>query len=141
MIDKIKQVLQDATDLVKEQSTRIGTGAREKTLEVIEDWLQIIPKLQEYGLELKSFALGVAISPSLEVDMLGTHADFSQKRIREIIDENPSNTALKTVMTTIKTTYNLYDRTRAELAEPLIVKIRVRISPEVKVFIGEPLIQ
>ncbi len=141
MLDKLKQVMHEATDLVKEQSSKIGSGAREKTMEIIEDWLKIFPKLQAYGLEIKSFSLGVAISPSLEVDMLGQHTDFSEERIEEILKENPTNTALRTVLTTIRTTYKLHQRTDAALIDPLIVKIRVRISPEVKVFIGEPLIQ
>lgn len=141
MIDKLKQVLQEATDLVKEQSTKLGSGAKEKTYEVIEDWLKIFPKLEAYGLHVKSFALGVAISPSLEVDLLGSHEDFSPDRIREILDENPTNTALRTVLSTIKTTYNLHRQTMAELQEPLIVKVRIKLSPEVKVFLGEPLIQ
>ena len=141
MIDKIVKTLQEAGDSLREQAGHLGTGAKEKTYNLIDDWLKIFPKLEIYGLKVESFALGVAISPSLEVDLRGSHEDFTMERIDEILAQPDSNGALRTVMSTIKTTYNLHRRIYADLQEPLIVKIRVRISPEVKVFLGEPLIQ
>jgi hypothetical protein len=45
------------------------------------------------------------------------------------------------VMNTIKTTYSLHRRIYATLKDPLIVKVKIRISPEIKVFLGEPIIQ
>lgn len=141
MIDKIVKTLQDAGDSLREQASNIGTGAKEKTYTMIEDWLKVFPQLEIYGLKVESFALGVALSPSLEVDLKGAHADFSEKRLEELLAKEENSTALRTVLSTIKTTYSLHRRIYADLQEPLIVKIRVRISPEVKVFIGEPLIQ
>lgn len=141
MIDKIVKGLQDAGESIKEQANMLGSGAKEKTYAVIEDWLQVFPQLEIYGLKVESFAMGVAISPSLEVDLKGSHADFSPQRLEQLLDKKDNSAALRTVLTTIKTTYSLHRRTYADLQEPLIVKVRVRISPEVKVFIGEPLIQ
>ena len=141
MIDKIVKTLQDAGETIREQAGNLGSGAKEKTYSLIDDWLKVFPQLEIYGLKVESFALGVAISPSLEVDLKGSHKDFTAERIDEILASPDSTGALRTVMSTIKTTYNLHRRIYADLQEPLIVKIRVRISPEVKVFIGEPLIQ
>lgn len=141
MIDKIVKTLQDASDTLLEQAGNIGTGAKEKTYAMIEDWLKVFPQLEIYGLKVESFALGVALSPSLEVDLKGTHADFKMERLEELLAKEENSTALRTVLSTIKTTYSLHRRIYADIKEPLIVKIRVRISPEVKVFIGEPLIQ
>ncbi len=141
MIDKIMKTLQDAGDSLREQAGTLGSGAKEKTYKLIDDWLKIFPQLEIYGLKVESFALGVALSPSLEVDLKGSHKDFSMERLDEILDKPDSNGAMRTVISTIKTTYSLHRRIYADLQEPLIVKVRIRISPEVKVFIGEPLIQ
>ena len=73
MIDKIKKALQDATEMVKEQTSSLSEGAKEKTYQLIEEWLQIFPKLEIYGLEVTSFGLSVAISPALEVELVGDH--------------------------------------------------------------------
>ncbi|PSR09358.1 MAG: hypothetical protein DA408_05715 [Bacteroidetes bacterium] len=141
MIDKLLKTFQDAGDTIRDQASNLSTGAKDKAYAVIEDWLQIFPQLKAYGLHVESFALGVALSPSLEVDMKGTHADFSMDKLDEILADEATNTALRSVMSTIRTTYALHRKINAELQEPLIVKIRIKLSPEVKVFIGEPLIQ
>ncbi|MEL7221319.1 MAG: hypothetical protein AAGJ93_08375 [Bacteroidota bacterium] len=142
MIDKLLKTLQEAGGTIKEQAAGLGTGAREKTYAIIEDWLQIFPKLETYGLKVESFALGVAISPSVEVDLKGRHEDFTADKLALIsLDAEKSDAAMRMVISTIKTAYKLHGRISDELPDPLIVKIRIKLSPEVKVFIGEPLIQ
>lgn len=141
MIDKIKQTIKELSETMQEQASSFGTGAKEKSYQIIEDWLQIFPKLEIYKLEITSFSLGVAISPSLEVELLGNHEDFTQERLQQILAENKGNTGISLVFNTIKTAYSLHRKTYAEVKPPLIVKIKIRISPEVRVFIGEPLIQ
>jgi len=141
MFSKIRQTLQDATELLREQAGTIGAGARDKSYQIIEDWMQIFPQLEGYGFEITSFSLSVALSPALEVEMTGKHEDFSEERIAEILKENSRNGALLSVFNTIKTTYNLQKRTHTPIKEPLILKIRIRLSPEIKVYLGEPLIE
>ena len=141
MIDKIVKTIQDAGESIREQAGNLGTGAKEKTYQLIDDWLKVFPQLEIYGLKVESFAMGVALSPSLEVDLKGSHKDFTLERLDEILAKPDSNGALRTVISTIKTTYGLHRRIYADLREPLIVKVRIKLSPEVKVFIGEPLIQ
>lgn len=141
MIDKVLKTLQEAGGTIREQAAGLSSGAKEKTYAIIEDWLQIFPRLEAYGLKVESFALGVAISPSLEVDLRGKHEDFSAEKVAVMGEEAEGDTALRMVISTIKTTYSLHQRISNELPDPLIVKIRIKLSPEVKVFIGEPLIQ
>lgn len=141
MIDKFKQAINEATETLREQATQFGEGAKEKSYKLIEEWLTIFPKLEIYGLEIRSFALSVAISPALEVELVGKHEDFRSERLDEIIQETRKNAALASVFTTIRTTYNLHRRTYANLNDPLVVKIRVRLSPEIKVYLGAPLIE
>lgn len=124
--------------MLRNQATSLKDGAKDKGYQIIEDWLQIFPKLEIYGLEITSFALSVAISPSLDVELRGKNANFSQDRLQQILDENRKSTALTSVFSTIKTAYSLHRRTYATLRDPLIVKIRIRISPEIKVIIGMP---
>jgi hypothetical protein len=118
-----------------------GEGAREKSLKVIEDWLQIFPQLQEYGLEVTSFSMGLAISPSINVELVGKHEDWTDEAIAERIKNHKGETAITMVFTTIRTAYRLQRQTKAPLRDPLILKIIVRISPEVRVVLGEPVLE
>lgn len=141
MIDKIKKALQEATEVIKDQTSNLSEGAKERTYQLIDEWLQIFPKLEIYGLEINSFGLNVGISPALEVELLGAHEKFSTQRVQQILDENKSSAALTSVFTAIKTAYSLHRKTYANLRDPLILKIKVKIAPEINVIIGEPLIQ
>lgn len=141
MIDKIKKALQDAGEVIKDQTSSLSEGAKEKTYQLIDEWLQIFPKLEIYGLEITSFGLHVGISPALEVELVGDHKKFGPERLQQILQENKSSAAMTSVFTTIKTAYGLHRKTYANLRDPLIVKIKVKITPEINVFIGEPLIQ
>ncbi len=138
MIDKLMRSLQEAGDMLRDQASSFKEGAKDKGYQIIEDWLQIFPKLEIYGLEITSFALSVAISPALEVELRGKNANFTQERLQQILDENKGSTAISSVFSTIKTTYSFHRKTYASLRDPLIVKIRIRISPEIKVIIGMP---
>lgn len=141
MIDKFKKTLVQASEIIKEQATTLGDTAKEKSYQIIEDWVEIFPILEEYGLEIKSVGLSVSISPALEVEMRGEHANFPKARIEEILEENkklPGRTAVVSVFSTISTTYNLHRRMNARLHAPLIVKVKVKLSPEINVVIGEP---
>lgn len=141
MLEKILRTLQDASESIVQQASSFGDNAKEKSYQLIDEWLQIFPKLEVYGLEITSLALGVAISPSLEVELKGKHEQFTTEYVQQILDENRSSTAITSVFTTIKTTYALHRKIYATMREPLIVKIRIKLSPEIKVFIGEPIIQ
>lgn len=138
MIDKIKKTLQEASELIKDQANQIGESAKEKTFKIIEEWLEIFPKLEAYGFEITSFSLTLGLSPSVEAELYGKHESFPMERVQEIIEENPNNRALNSVFTSIRTTYRLYMKTEAALNDPLLLKIRINISPEIKVYIGEP---
>lgn len=142
MINKLRKTFQQASEIIKDQAATLGDTAKEKSYQIIEDWVEIFPILQDYGLEIVSVGLNVAISPSLEVEMRGEHHHFTKARIQEILDENkelPGRTAVTSVFSTISTTYNLHRRMNAKLYPPLIVKVKVKLSPEINVFIGEPL--
>lgn len=141
MIDKLKKALHEASEMVREQAATFGEGAKEKSYQLIEEWLLVFPKLEMHGLEITSFALGVALSPSLEVELKGKHEDFTKEKLEHILADTKGSTALSSVFQTINTAYKLHRRTLANLNDPLIVKIRIRISPEIKVFIGKPLIE
>jgi hypothetical protein len=122
-------------------SNTVGEGAKEKTLAVIEDWLEIFPELAEYNLEITSFSMGLAISPSLKVELVGAHADWTDEAIAQRLAQHKGEAAITTVLSTIRTAYRLQRQTKAPLRDPLILKILVRISPEVRVVLGQPLLE
>ena len=81
MIDQFKNVIRDASDLLKEQINTVGSNAKDKGYQLIEEWLNIIPILEGEGLEMTSFALSVALSPALDVEFIGKNADFPDERL------------------------------------------------------------
>ncbi|MEM9259443.1 MAG: hypothetical protein AAGA62_07330 [Bacteroidota bacterium] len=126
---------------VNELAGSVSEGAKEKTLNLIEDWLQIFPQLQEYGLEITSFGMGLAISPSLNVELVGRHEDWSDEIIAQRLSAHKGEVAITMVLSTIRTAYRLQKQTKAALRDPLILKISVRISPEVRVVLGQPVLE
>ena len=141
MIDKLKTTLQQASTVIKEQAGKLGESAKEKSYQLIEDWIEIFPRLEQEGLKIRSMGLSLSINPALIVELEGKHEDFTIQKIREILDKHKTNTAITSVFNAIKSAYNLHRRIGASLQEPLIVKVQVKIVPEIEVFIGEPLIQ
>ncbi|MEL6718601.1 MAG: hypothetical protein AAFO82_04400 [Bacteroidota bacterium] len=141
MIDQFKNVIRDASDLLKEQINTVGSNAKDKGYQLIEEWLNIIPILEGEGLEMTSFALSVALSPALDVEFIGKNADFPDERLEILKQKYKGKVPLQLVFTTIKTTYRMHRKINAPLKDPLILKIKAKLTPEVKVFIGEPVIQ
>lgn len=137
MIDQIWTSIQQAASGL---AGTVGEGTREKTNQIIEDWLKIFPQLEIYGLAINSFSLSVALSPSLQAELVGKHEDWTFERIEELLSKHRGQTAITTVLTTIRTAYRLHQKTLANRRDPLILKISVKLSPEVRVVIGEPLL-
>lgn len=141
MIDQFKNIFKEASDLVKEQINTVGSNAKDKGFQLIEEWLNTIPILEKEGLEMTSFALSIALSPALDVELVGKNEDFPEERITVLQRKYQGKIPLQAVFTTIKTTYRLHKKINAPLKNPLIIKIKVKVTPEVKVFVGEPIIQ
>lgn len=138
---KIFQALQDATGAIKVQAASIGEGAREKSNQVVEEWLQIFTRLEHYHLKMNSFSVALGFSPGLEAELQGTHADFAPERLDQILKACKGSPGLLSVFTTVKTAYALHTKAKLPLVEPLIIRIRIRLTPEISVFIGKPLIE
>jgi hypothetical protein len=126
---------------VNDLAGTVSEGAKERTLHLIEDWLEIFPQLAEYGLEITSFSMGLALSPSLNVELLGTHENWSDEAIAERLENHKGETAITMVLSTIRTAYRLQRQTKAPLKDPLILKITVKITPEVRVVLGLPFVE
>ncbi|MEK7256878.1 MAG: hypothetical protein AAB316_19140 [Bacteroidota bacterium] len=140
MFEKIKSTVQHAGDSLKGQAVAIGEAAKEKGFQIIETWVSILPKLEKYGMKANYFSVGVSINPVLEVELRAKPADFPEERVQQLLEENKDNTPLRLVFSAIKTTYQLHNKAHIHRSEPLTVKIKVRLSPEVKVSFGRPIL-
>jgi len=140
MLNKIIRSFQQAGDVIKEQALRLGDSAKEKGNYLIDEWIGILPILESYGLEMDSFGTSISINPTLEVELKGDHKDFTFEKLQKILDENKDNMPLAMVVKTIRTTYKFHQSTNCVMDEPLIVKIKVGLSPVISVFIGKPAI-
>jgi len=141
VIDKIWKSIQEASSQLMQQADELGKGAKEKAFKLIEEWIAVFPLLEEEHLLITSFALGISISPTLEVEFSGMHADFTPEKLEYLLNKYKDNTIMVSILRTIQTTYKLHSNLQSPLKEPLVVKARIGISPEVKVFLGEPVIE
>ncbi|MBB4077480.1 hypothetical protein GGR28_000081 [Lewinella aquimaris] len=137
----LDDILDGARKAVAGLASTVGEGTREKTNKMIEDWLQIFPTLATYGLDITSFSMTLALSPSLNVELLGSHEQWNEEIIRERMAAHRGETAITMVFTAIRTAYRLQRQTKATLRDPLILKIIIRITPEVKVVLGQPVLE
>ena len=141
MFEKIKETIAQAGETLKEQAHSIGEAAKEKGSQIINQWISILPKLEAYGFKTTYFAFNLSINPTLEVEMQSSSGAFPMGRIQAILDENKGNTPINLVFNTMKTTVQLHERARIEAIEPMTVKIRVKLSPEIRVSYGNPILE
>lgn len=139
MIGKFRQTIQEAGGLLKEQALSLGDAAKAKGSAIVNEWIANIPGMEKLGLTVSYFSLGVSISPVLEVELQGMAEDFSVERLREIVEEVKGNTPLSLVFTSVKSARQLYERAELQPINPLTVRLRVRLSPEIKVSFGIPI--
>lgn len=140
MLEKLKSGFSNAKNSLFHEMTLIGQSTMKGGTRLINSWLDVLPIMEEQGLEIVSFAMGYSLSPCLEVELKGDCDEFTEERLDKIMDENPGAIA-KTIFQAIKTTLNIYRKTDSTPQNELIVAIRVRLSPEVKVFVGAPITQ
>jgi hypothetical protein len=53
------------------------------------------------------------------------------------LKDNKGSAAMVSVFTTVKSTYTLYKSTGNPLNDPLIIRLKIKITPEIKVTIGQ----
>ena len=140
MQDKIRQTLSQVAQTVKDQVSDLGESAKEKTLKLIEDWLEVFPILEDMGLSITSFGIAISISPALEVEMTGKGEDFTLADLKGHLATHRGSTAITSVLKAIQTTVSMHQKIGKTEPEELYVKIKVRIPPEVRVYFGRPVI-
>ena len=140
--DTIKEQAGNMTDAIKEQAGNMTDALKEKTYLLIEDWLKIFPNLESHGLKITSFGLSMGISPALDVELRGTAKAFTPEKLEKILEECKGNSALTSVFKAIKTTYELHRKTGTDVKfDALLLQLSVKITPEVKVYLGTPLLR
>lgn len=141
MKDKLNSLLESAKNtgaVLREKAVAAGQAAMDSTVQAIEKWLEEFPKIESHGLQVSNFAFSMGLAPSLEVEMTGSHFSFSAEKLSEILSENKSGSLTWMVFNAVKTAYRLHRKIAKTREEPLIVKIRLSLSPEISVFVGQP---
>lgn len=141
MKDKLNSLFESAKNtgaVLREKAVAAGQAAMDSTVQAIEKWLEEFPKIESHGLQVSNFAFVMGLTPSLEVEMTGSHFSFPPEKLAEILAENKSGSLTGMVFNAVKTAYRLHGKVAKTREEPLIVKIRLSLSPEISVFIGRP---
>lgn len=138
MLEKLFEALSAATSVIRDSAASVGQSARDKTQEVIEDWLKVLPRLEAYGFRTAQFTLSVSINPMLDAELRAPHEAFPPERIEQYLEETRQHAALQLVFSTVKSAYGLYRKAELPLRGELTLRLRIRISPEIRVTIGAP---
>lgn len=134
LYEKANEINQSAKDKMNE----VKESAKEKAIGLIEEWIEVLPKLTALGLEMTSFGLSMSLSPSLMAELKGPTTLFEEENLNLLLERYKDDKTLKLFLNAIKTTLLLHKKTNATMKEELIIKIEVKFSPEIKVFIGKP---
>lgn len=138
MLKNILKSLQDAGDVVMDKASEINDAAKDKVMSVINEWVEILPKLMSLGLEMTSFGISMSISPCMLAELKGNTSDFSEDKIKSLLETYQNDKSIKLFLNVLKTTMALHKKTNATMKDEIIVRLEVKLSPEIKVFIGRP---
>ncbi len=138
MKDVFNNFFENASAFLRETAAGAGQVALDTTLQAIERRMEEFPKLEAYGLRLSNFAFIVGISPALEVELRGEHANFPSERVAAILAENKSTSLVGMVFSAVRTAYRLHAKIAKVPDEALTVRLRLAIAPEIAVFVGRP---
>lgn len=139
MKDKIQRTFTSITEAISDTLDSLKESAKEKGQMFIDDWLQVFPELEAMGLQITSFGVVLALGPSLEVEMTGPSSAFSDERIEALLKEHELNQYVTLVLKTIRTTRQMHKKLgKGEIYDDLLVKVRVKVPPEVRVYFGPP---
>lgn len=140
MKDEIQKAISQLSATVKETLTDLGDSAKEKAGAIIESWLDVFPELEKMGLQINSFGVTLAISPSLEVELSGPAGLFDQGKLDEYRQQYEKSMQISMVLRAIKTTKKMYHKLGKKETDEIYLKIKVKVPPEVGVFFGRPAI-
>ena len=138
MVDKILNLLDDAKNNIKNQAENISASAKNQDEKMVEDWIKIIPQIEESGLQLYSFSFSASLNPSIDAEFRGKCVDFPLEKWEELISLNEKNKSLALVYNTLKSTFKMYHKIKQEMPEDFYLRLRIKLSPEIRVYIGEP---
>ena len=138
MVDKILNLLDDAKNNIKNQAENISASAKNQYEKMVEDWIKIIPQIEESGLQLYSFSFSASLNPSIDAEFRGKCVDFPLGKWEELISLNEKNKSLALVYNTLKSTFKMYHKIKQEMPEDFYLRLRIKLSPEIRVYIGEP---
>lgn len=136
-LDTLLETALHAGAALREKAAGVGQSAMESTLEAIEGWMEEIPRIEAYGLKMSSFAFIMRLSPSLDIELRGQHADFTPAHIDDILSRHKTTSLVGMVFTAMRTAYRLHARIAPAPQEQVVIKLRLSLSPEILVIIGE----
>ncbi|GIV31363.1 MAG: hypothetical protein KatS3mg029_0714 [Saprospiraceae bacterium] len=138
LFSKLKDLFDQTRSTVGQQATNLGQAARQKSEALIDEWISVLPKLQAMGFQIQYFALEASINPTLVIEMQADYQQFPMERIQSMSEQWRESTPMYLIFSTMKTTLSLYQRTNMRLVNPLVVRISLKLVPEIQVSFGKP---
>jgi hypothetical protein len=140
MKSQVQQALTQVASTLKETFVDLSDSAKEKTVAVLDRWLDVFPELESMGLQITNFGVIMTLMPALEVELSGPAGLFDDGRLMEFRDLYKDNKQVSLVLKAIHTAKLMYHKLGKEGSDEIFVKIRVKVPPEVGVYFGRPAI-
>ena len=140
MKNQLQKAFTQVTTTLKETLTDLGDSAKEKTIALLESWLDVFPVLESMGLQITNFGVGLGISPSLEVELSGPAGLFDEGRLDEYKETFQDDFKVRSVLQAITMAKVMYHKLGKEASDEIFIKIRVKVPPEIGVYFGRPAI-
>ena len=72
------------------------------------------------------------------VEMMGKTSDFDEEKLLKLMEEFKNEKSVRLLLNAIKSTIMMHKKAGLPTNDELIVKLDVKLSPEIKVLIGKP---
>lgn len=140
MKEQIQKALGQVTATLKETISDLGDSAKEKTISIIESWLEVFPILESMGLNITNFGVTLGLSPALEVELSGPPGLFDGGKLEAYREQYSSDSRILAVLRAIQTARMMYGKLGKQESDEIFLKIRVKVPPEIGVYYGRPAI-
>lgn len=122
------------TDFIQNQASELGETALKKIDEVLDEYQEILPYLQELGLTINGLSIEAGLFPKLKTSLVASLDVIEMEAVQRIKEENKSNKLLVAILTAIllaKKCDDRLDEAKISLFKDLVVDVELGIPPAI----------
>ena len=141
LIRRVNNQIVTAFEKLYEQVFVVGRLTRDKIEGLIYSWVNVFPELESHHLRVSSYGVNVGMTPSLDVELIGDPAIINEQSLPGIISDLGGNRPAVTVFRAIQKSIQWHRKMSIQTPyDRIYVKLLVSATPEIKVYLGTPVL-